>query len=189
MAPRSILIFAYCYSALCIVINLTLGILPAVLVWGLQMLVAAKRALAGILGLGAIASVAVIIRMPYLKYYTDSEFLSASLVTLKPLFRWFSDSNSSSYRRKPGSGYALSSMGGGKKSRSDRTNNEPRSWRPDLMDDIPSSNVHNTSVSTVDGAMHSNSSQENLTGYQKRKGKDESKVTISVHHSFRVDNE
>jgi hypothetical protein len=49
-----LLAIAYLYSSLTIVCDLTLGVMPALLVWGLQMNRKTKIALGGILGLGAV---------------------------------------------------------------------------------------------------------------------------------------
>jgi hypothetical protein len=87
---------AYLYSGLTIICDLTLGILPVFLVWTLQMNRRTKIAVGGILSLGAMyvtvfpslwiirltstsASVAVIIRLPFLQYYADTDFLRESL--------------------------------------------------------------------------------------------------------------
>lgn len=48
-----LLVIAYVYSSLTIVCDFTLGILPACLIWGLQMSRRTKLALVCILGLGA----------------------------------------------------------------------------------------------------------------------------------------
>lgn len=95
--PVQILLdIAYLYSALTIICDLTLGILPIFLIWTLQMNRRTKIAVGGILSLGAMyvmilpfmgiarltrtsASVAVIIRLPFLHYYADTDFLSELL--------------------------------------------------------------------------------------------------------------
>ncbi|KAJ5314717.1 Vacuolar protein sorting-associated VPS28 N-terminal [Penicillium atrosanguineum] len=142
---------AYLYSALTVVCDFTLGILPIFLVWHLQMNRRTKVAVGGILSLGAIASVAVIIRLPFLKYYADTDFLystyqiavwtiietglgitAGSLITLRPLFRWLLDGslsngqNGRTPERSSGQ-YRLSSFrsGGAKQSQ------DPSLWRPD----------------------------------------------------------
>ncbi|KAL2813365.1 hypothetical protein BJX63DRAFT_394223 [Aspergillus granulosus] len=73
-----LLTIAYLYSSITIVCDLALGVLPACLIWGLRMTPRTKAALVGILSLGAIASVAVVIRLPYLQNYADMEFLCKS---------------------------------------------------------------------------------------------------------------
>lgn len=83
----------YLYSSLTILCDLTLAILPVSLVWNLQMNRRTKLAVGGILSLGAAyvmlthvscgrklltftsASVAVIVRIPFLQSYADANFL------------------------------------------------------------------------------------------------------------------
>ncbi|BCS27257.1 uncharacterized protein APUU_60305A [Aspergillus puulaauensis] len=99
---------AYLYSVTAVICDFILALLPIALVWTLQMNFRTKAALAAILGLGCIASTAVIVRIPYLHYYKDADFLYAtadisiwsnveaglgitagSLVTVRSLFRFF----------------------------------------------------------------------------------------------------
>ncbi|KAL2837339.1 hypothetical protein BJY01DRAFT_258397 [Aspergillus pseudoustus] len=196
-----LLSIAYLYSSITIVCDFSLGILPACLIWGLQMTHRTKAALAGILSLGAIASVAVVIRLPYLKHYADREFLystyqiaiwsimetglaiiAGSLITLRPLFRWFLD-GSSSYRRRRRSGpsggkYALSNLTA---NASKPGSHEPRYWRPDVGEE--STNVVVTSVSAQMGQGEGdNSSQEDLNPTQASRHKNQ----VSVHKTFVV---
>ncbi|RAK89425.1 pectinesterase precursor [Aspergillus costaricaensis CBS 115574] len=103
----------YLYSFLIVLSDVTLGIMPAVLIWHLQMDRRTKIALAGVLSLGALESVAVIIRIPYLHTYHDTNLLYAtyqidfwsiieigigitagSLATLRPLFLWVFETRS-----------------------------------------------------------------------------------------------
>ncbi|KAJ5381961.1 uncharacterized protein N7496_004389, partial [Penicillium cataractarum] len=148
---KTLLDVAYVYSAFTVVCDLTLGILPCFLVWKLQMNHKTKTAVGGILSLGAIASVAVIIRIPFLHHYADTNFLystyqiaiwtiietglgitAGSLITLRPLFRWLLD-GSLSYGRnghtpeRTSGRYRLSSFrhDGAKKSQ------DLNLWRPD----------------------------------------------------------
>jgi hypothetical protein len=96
LSVDTLLDIAYLYSALTIICDMTLGILPVFLVWTLQMNHRTKIAVGGILSLGAMyvipllclctarltlssASVAVIIRLPFLQYYADTDFLRESL--------------------------------------------------------------------------------------------------------------
>ncbi|KAJ5561327.1 hypothetical protein N7535_004206 [Penicillium sp. DV-2018c] len=148
---------AYVYSVTATLCDFTLGILPVFLVWNLQMNSRTKIALTGILGLGCIASSAVIVRIPYLHNYKDDDFLYAtanisiwsnveaglgiaagSLVTLRPLFRWFRDPSSkggskSKSKRTNGNSVPLSSVNALRSNGS----NAPY-WRPDLdRDDSP----------------------------------------------------
>ncbi|KAJ5106024.1 hypothetical protein NUU61_003371 [Penicillium alfredii] len=141
-----IIAIAYVYSVTATCCDLTLGLLPIFLVWNLQMNTRTKVALAGILGMGCVAGAAVIIRIPYLHDYKNHDFLYAtanisiwsnveaslgiaagSLVTLRPLFRWFRDpSNRDTRSRRTGGSVPLSSVSG----RSDPSG--PQFWRPDL---------------------------------------------------------
>ncbi|KAJ0414024.1 hypothetical protein BJY00DRAFT_321388 [Aspergillus carlsbadensis] len=103
-----LLALAYLYSATAVVCDFMLALLPILLVSRLQMDFRTKAALAAILGMGCVASTAVIVRIPYLRYYEDDDFLYAttpisiwsnveaglgitagSLVTVRPLFRFF----------------------------------------------------------------------------------------------------
>ncbi|KAH8794944.1 hypothetical protein BGZ57DRAFT_329909 [Hyaloscypha finlandica] len=99
----------YAYSAISCAADWTLGLLPISLVWNLQMNPRTKVSVAAILALGAIASTATIIRIPYVKDLSNQEdFLYAttdvalwstsetgigiaasSIATLRPLFRTF----------------------------------------------------------------------------------------------------
>ncbi|PWY91673.1 P-type ATPase [Aspergillus sclerotioniger CBS 115572] len=97
---------AYLYSSICAVCDFVLGLLPIVLVSQLQISTRTKVALGATLSLGCLASTAVIIRIPCLLNYKDTDFLystftidiwsfievglgitAGSLVTLRPLFR------------------------------------------------------------------------------------------------------
>ncbi|KAL4863304.1 hypothetical protein BDV12DRAFT_206644 [Aspergillus spectabilis] len=202
-----LLIIAYIYSSLTIVCDVALGILPACLIWGLQMTQRTKIALCGILSLGAVASVAVVMRLPYLKNYADLDFLystyqiaiwsimetglaiiAGSLITLRPLFRWFLD-GSSSYRRNRRSGRSGRSGRDGKKyalttltaNASKPGSQEPRYWRPDLTPEDNTSVVV-TSISSPVGRSHVDSSQEDLNpaGASRHKNK------VSVHQTFEL---
>ncbi|KAE9363787.1 hypothetical protein N431DRAFT_422815 [Stipitochalara longipes BDJ] len=99
----------YAYSAISCAADWTLGLLPISLVWNLQMNPRTKLSVAAILALGAIASTATIVRIPYVKDLSNQEdFLYAttdvaiwstsetgigiaasSFATLRPLFRTF----------------------------------------------------------------------------------------------------
>ncbi|KAJ5793525.1 hypothetical protein N7457_000124 [Penicillium paradoxum] len=172
-----IIAMAYVYSVTATLCDFTLGILPGFLVWNLQMNIRTKCALAGILGLGCIASSAVIVRIPFLHDYRDDDFLYAtanisiwsnveaglgiaagSLVTLRPLFRWFRDPSSlggsRSKTKRTGGSVPLSSFNAGPSGASG-----PHYWRPDLDGgDSP------TVITTVHTSNHTSrtSSQEDL---------------------------
>ncbi|OQE38696.1 hypothetical protein PENCOP_c008G05453 [Penicillium coprophilum] len=174
-----IIAIAYVYSITATLCDLTLGLLPIALVWNLQMNLRTKSALAGILGMGCIASAAVIVRIPFLHDYKDRDFLYAtanisiwsnveaglgiaagSLVTLRPLFRWFRDPSSMggsrSKTKHTGGSMPLSSVNG-----VHSTTSGPQYWRPDLdREDQP---AVITTIHTSNGSDTSRtSSQENL---------------------------
>ncbi|KAJ5725569.1 uncharacterized protein N7483_006926 [Penicillium malachiteum] len=180
-----LLIIAYLYSGLTIVVDFSLGGFPLLLVWNLQMNSRTKVAVSGILSLGAVASIAVVIRMPFLKHYEDTDFLystyqiaiwtiietglsiiAGSLITLRPLFRWFLDGSrygpSKPYIKSNTPKYPLASLESVKLGDINlkRSSNDPKFWRPDIKES------HNmvTSVSSPEGprSSHSNSSEEPL---------------------------
>ncbi|KAJ5730507.1 uncharacterized protein N7483_005015, partial [Penicillium malachiteum] len=166
---------AYVYSVTATCCDLTLGLLPVFLVWNLQMSTRTKAALAGILSMGCVASAAVIIRIPYLHDYKDENFLYAtsnisiwsnveaslgiaagSLVTLKPLFRWFRDPSYAGTRSKrTGGSLPLDSVNAGRSG----DPSGPKYWRPDL-----SSDDNRAVITTIHTSNHDSrtSSQEDL---------------------------
>jgi hypothetical protein len=96
----------YMYSGVAAACDFTLGFLPAFMIWRLQMNRGTKIVVSAILGLACIASMAVIIRMPFLHYAGKPDFLYAttqisiwsnveaslgiaagSLMTIRPLLR------------------------------------------------------------------------------------------------------
>ncbi|KAA8645154.1 hypothetical protein EYZ11_009628 [Aspergillus tanneri] len=96
----------YMYSVVSAVCDFTIGILPVFIVWKLKMRRRTKTMVAGILGIGCLASTAVIVRIPYLHYARDADFLyqtteisilsnveaslgitAGCLMTLRPLLR------------------------------------------------------------------------------------------------------
>ncbi|RMZ47523.1 hypothetical protein CA14_010311 [Aspergillus flavus] len=104
---------AYLYSATACLCDFTLGLYPIYLIRDLQITGRSKWALAGILGLGCVASAAVVVRIPFLPNYMETDFLYAtsgiaissnieaglgiaagSLVTLRPLCHRLSSLNS-----------------------------------------------------------------------------------------------
>lgn len=118
---------AYLYSVGAAVTDLTIGLLPVALIWNLRMNSRTKTAIVGILGIGCIASAAVIIRIPFVHHYKDEQFLyntyqisiwsnveaglgitAGCLTTLRPLIRFLRDGSSASRSRRPGS-FPLSS--------------------------------------------------------------------------------
>ncbi|KAL4900415.1 hypothetical protein BDW74DRAFT_170816 [Aspergillus multicolor] len=200
-----LLVIAYCYSSITIICDVTLGILPACLIWNLQMSRRTKLALVGVLSLGAIASIAVVIRLPYLKNYSDPDFLSnppdstyqiavwsvvetglaiiaGSLITLRPLFRWFLDDGSSYKERTPGrkttKKYALSTLTA---NASMPGTEDPKYWRTDLSDN---GNTITTSITAPLGRSFNDNSTVALSPIlpPPRKG------SVSVHQTFNVSN-
>ncbi|KAJ5193531.1 hypothetical protein N7449_009673 [Penicillium cf. viridicatum] len=104
---------AYLYSVGAAITDLTIGLLPVALIWNLRMNRGTKIAIVVVLGIGCIASAAVIVRIPYLPTYKDPDFLYATyqlsiwsnveagigitagcLTTLRPLLRFFRDGSS-----------------------------------------------------------------------------------------------
>ncbi|KAJ5733664.1 hypothetical protein N7493_002450 [Penicillium malachiteum] len=166
---------AYVYSVTATCCDLTLGLLPVFLVWNLQMSTRTKAALAGILSMGCVASAAVIIRIPYLHDYKDENFLYAtsnisvwsnveaslgiaagSLVTLKPLFRWFRDpSFIGSRSKRTGGSMPLDSVNAGRSG----DPSGPKYWRPDLSSDDTRAVITTIHTSNHDSRT---SSQEDL---------------------------
>ncbi|KAF7118893.1 hypothetical protein CNMCM5793_008529 [Aspergillus hiratsukae] len=111
-----IIITLYLFSATSAIFDLTVGLLPILLVRNLQMNKRTKIAVAGLLGMACIASVAIIIRIPFVQTIRDQDFLYAtvqiaiwsnietglaitagSLATVRPLFRVLNSRTGSSY--------------------------------------------------------------------------------------------
>jgi hypothetical protein len=69
---------AYTYSVGAAVTDFTIGILPVFIIWSLRMNTRTKMAIAGILGIGCIASAAVIVRIPFIHNYKDPDFFYAT---------------------------------------------------------------------------------------------------------------
>ncbi|KAK9850559.1 hypothetical protein MYU51_012077 [Penicillium brevicompactum] len=171
---------AYVYSSLTIVCDLTLGILPAFLVWKLQMNRRTKFAVGGIFSLGAFASVAVACRVPFLRFYSDQNFLystwqiaiwsvietglgitAGSLITLRPLFRWLLDEKSTKDTHRQDKNfrqYPLSLLNSEDLKRSQDT----KYWRPDIDFDDTKSMIITVSSPRKNKFSLSNSSQEAL---------------------------
>ncbi|KAL3478945.1 hypothetical protein BJX99DRAFT_93675 [Aspergillus californicus] len=104
----AIAIMLYIFSAASAIFDMTVGLLPIMLVRKLQMNRRTKVAVAGLLGMACIASIAIIIRIPFVHTIRDPDFLYAtvqiaiwsaietglsitagSLATIRPLFRLF----------------------------------------------------------------------------------------------------
>ncbi|KAJ6188251.1 hypothetical protein N7519_003159 [Penicillium mononematosum] len=181
LSMYTILAVTYFYSSVTILCDVSLGLLPILLVWKLQMNRRTKVAVGGILGLGAIASVAVICRIPFLRFYADSDFLystyliaicsvietglgitAGSLTTLRPLFRRLLDGNTTRNPKSRKQGtysetYALSNM----QSEAMKGSRNPKHWRPDIDPD-DTSTVVTISSQRRNRLWISNSSQEAL---------------------------
>ncbi|KAL2003843.1 hypothetical protein VTN02DRAFT_2060 [Thermoascus thermophilus] len=201
-------IVAYVYSITAAVCDFTVGILPVFLIWNLQMNPRTKWGVVGILSLGCIASAAVVIRIPYLHDYFDKDFLYAtanisiwsnveaslgitagSLVTLRPLFRWFRDGSFQSYRsmKRTNTSILLSNL-----SARDPTAQliqgprGPGYWRPDV--DPEDTHAIVTAGANPDRRKHhhrrrsTNSSQEDLNP----KGQGSANGGVSVQKTFVV---
>lgn len=75
ISPSIIAALTYLYSAINMVCDFTFALLPLHIIRGLQMNIRTKYALVPILGMGCIASVAVVIRFAYIKDFEDPDFL------------------------------------------------------------------------------------------------------------------
>ncbi|KAL4790480.1 hypothetical protein BDV19DRAFT_334060 [Aspergillus venezuelensis] len=103
---NAIAIMLYVFSVTSALFDLTVGLLPILLVRKLQMGRRTKIAVAGLLGMACVASIAIIIRIPYVHTIRNPDFLYAtveiaiwsaveiglsitagSLATTRPLFR------------------------------------------------------------------------------------------------------
>ncbi|KAK2606287.1 hypothetical protein QQS21_003335 [Conoideocrella luteorostrata] len=97
---------AYLYSVVSMTTDFTFAILPAFVIWNLQLQMRAKIAVLVLMTMGCIASAAVVVRFAYLPNLKDPDFLwatidvaiwstvemglavaAASLATLRPLFK------------------------------------------------------------------------------------------------------
>ncbi|KAJ5125044.1 uncharacterized protein N7515_008869 [Penicillium bovifimosum] len=167
---------AYMYSVGAALTDLTIGLLPVALIWNLRMNRRTKAAIVGILGIGCVASAAVIIRIPFIHHYNDEEFLfntyqiaiwsnveagigitAGCLTTLRPLYRYLRHGSSGEPSPTQGS-YNLS--------------NHPAAFRrskPISVDDASqlwtgrrSSDNHGTTTTIMGAQQKSGSSSEDL---------------------------
>ncbi|KAF4783300.1 hypothetical protein HER10_EVM0008434 [Colletotrichum scovillei] len=74
-----VIALAYLYSAFSVISDLTFAILPAFLVWNLQLRKKTKFALIPLLIMGCVASSAVLVRFGYLMGLKDADFLWSTL--------------------------------------------------------------------------------------------------------------
>ncbi|KAJ9254840.1 hypothetical protein DTO207G8_3370 [Paecilomyces variotii] len=156
LSSDSIITMAYVYSVEAAVCDFTVGILPVFVIWNLQMNRRTKWAVAGILSMGCVASAAVVIRIPFLHHYKDPDFLHAtasisiwsnveaslgitagSLITLRPLFRFFRGGSLSGTRsgKKTKDSMQLSEFGAHGPTSSFKRYKGPGYWRPDVDPD------------------------------------------------------
>ncbi|KAJ5711386.1 hypothetical protein N7488_005542 [Penicillium malachiteum] len=150
---------AYVYSALTIAVDFSLGAFPMFLVWNLQMNSRTKVAVSGILSLDSTYQIAI-----WTIIETGLGIVAGSLITLRPLFRWFLDGSrygpSKPYIKSNTPKYPLASSDSVRLDDMKRSSNDPKFWRPDIKE----SNTMVTSVSSPEGprSSHSNSSEEPL---------------------------
>ncbi|KAK9784358.1 hypothetical protein SCARD494_12970 [Seiridium cardinale] len=69
----------YLYSAISVICDFTFALLPLHIIHGLQMNKNTKLALIPILGMGCVASIAVVVRFAYIEKFKDPDFLWATL--------------------------------------------------------------------------------------------------------------
>ncbi|KAF4426624.1 hypothetical protein F53441_14115 [Fusarium austroafricanum] len=72
-SPTALAILSFFVSAASLVTDLVCAVLPAFMLYKTQMKTATKVSISLVLGMGALASVATIIRMPYMKFYFHPE--------------------------------------------------------------------------------------------------------------------
>ncbi|KAL3954010.1 hypothetical protein ACCO45_011966 [Purpureocillium lilacinum] len=101
-----IMSIAYFYSICSIVTDFTFAVLPAFVIWNLQLKMRARLALIVLIAMGCVASSALVVRCAFLKHFRDADFLystidiviwssiemglaisAASLATLRPLLK------------------------------------------------------------------------------------------------------
>ncbi|RAK98747.1 pectinesterase precursor [Aspergillus ibericus CBS 121593] len=201
ISRQVLLDLGYVYSSLIVFSDITLGIMPAVLLWDLQMNRWTKVALGVVLGLGALESVAVIIRIPYLHTYDDPNLLYAtyqidfwsiieigigitagSLATLRPLLLLFLDTRSYYAGTSPAAkrgksrgeqAHPLSSL---TKDGQRRRLNDPNIWPPDFA----GNKTHSRLVTIVSSRLSfAGSSQEELD-LDRRPWQGQNQVNIST---------
>lgn len=194
---------AYLYSVGAAITDLTIGLLPVALIWDLRMNRRTKIAIVAVLGIGCIASAAVIIRIPYLPTYKDPDFLYATyqlsiwsnveagigittgcLTTLRPLLRFFRDGSSNA---TPNS-FPLSNNIAGGFHRSAPSKQVSRDDAHQLWTGRGSDEYHGVTT-TISGAHQKqlSSSEEELAPYSNDSDAPgwmvERSVRVSVHNS------
>ncbi|KAJ5371617.1 hypothetical protein N7517_003623 [Penicillium concentricum] len=195
---------AYLYSVGAAITDLTIGLLPVALIWNLRMNRRTKGAMVAILGIGCIASAAVIIRIPFIHYYKDREFLYATyqisiwsnveagigitagcLTTLRPLVRFLRDGSSNGLSRTPSSFPLSNNVAGGFHRSTPSKQISPDDGRQ-LWTGRGSDEYHG--VTTTISSAHQklpDSSEEDLAPYSSDLGASGWKVERSVRVSVR----
>ncbi|KAK9424291.1 hypothetical protein SUNI508_13744 [Seiridium unicorne] len=139
-ADQSVIVnVSYFISVISILTDWLCAILPAFILWDIQLRFRVKVSVAVVLGLGFIASTATIVRIGYLRYYTITEdylynianialwsivesgigIVAGSLATLRPLLKYIpfmqntsnSDASKSNKTKQRGQSYKLDSLG------------------------------------------------------------------------------
>ncbi|KAJ5817390.1 hypothetical protein N7447_009623 [Penicillium robsamsonii] len=197
---------AYLYSVGAAITDLTIGLLPVALIWNLRMNRRTKGAIVAILGIGCVASAAVIIRMPFIHSYKDPDFLYATyqisiwsnveagigitagcLTTFRPLVRFLRDSSSDGLSRTASS-FPLSGNVAGGFHRSRPSKQISRDDGRQLWTGRGSTDEYHGVTTTISGSHHKlpSSSEENLDPYGGDLGagwKVERSVRVSVRNS------
>ncbi|RYP06129.1 hypothetical protein DL764_003351 [Monosporascus ibericus] len=188
---------SFFFSAVAIVTDWALAILPGALLWNVQMKGRVKVSVALILGLAAFASCATIVRLRYLTLYDDqAEFMfgtgaiglwsvieegigiiAGSMPALRPLL------SSSSRRRTGASGSGQPSAGTAFHSLSNQGDNKNRKRRGD---DVKMDTFDSTTLS--EAAHNRNKSQTSDTdGDSQKHILKETQVTVTAEHSNAAD--
>ncbi|EKV06545.1 Integral membrane protein, putative [Penicillium digitatum] len=198
---RTLLIgIAYLYSIGAAITDLTIGLIPVALIWNLRMNRRTKGAIAVILGIGSIASAAVIIRIPYIPTYKDPDFLYATsqlsiwsnieagigitagcLTTLRPIIRIFRDSSSDVTPQS----FPLSNNVAGAFHRSMRSNQISRDDAHQLWTGTGSDEYHGVTTTISTAQKQLNSSEDDLTAYSNDPDAPRWRVERSVRVSVR----
>ncbi|CEJ82770.1 hypothetical protein VHEMI02818 [[Torrubiella] hemipterigena] len=76
--PRIFTDLAYLYSAVSVVTDLSYALLPAFVIWHVQLRTRIRFILIILMGLGCLASCAVIVRILYFRHFSDPDFLYAT---------------------------------------------------------------------------------------------------------------
>ncbi|KAJ5625333.1 hypothetical protein N7510_001642 [Penicillium lagena] len=199
--PDVLLAIAYLYSVGAAITDLTIGLLPVAFIWNLRMSLRNKQAIIGILGIGCIASAAVIIRIPFISHYKDKQFLyntyqisiwsnieaglgitAGCLTTLRPLVRFFRDGSSASRSPNRNAGtYHLSSNMPSGIVRASRSKQDDRSDMHHLWNLSEDDDYHGvtTTIMGSTNPIENSSSEEDLNPSHQR-WKVERSVCVSV---------